>query len=235
MVVLTPRGTVRVSPLSRSEVREVDRRAIEEYGLPGIVLMENAGREVARRLMSMGTRGQVVIACGKGNNGGDGFVIARHLENHGVDVHVLLFASLEDVSGDAATNLDVLQRAGTPLTVLGDDFDPAELAEQLREADLIVDALLGTGTKGHVRPPFDKVIESINASAARVVAIDLPSGLDADLGVPLGATIYADRTFTMVAPKLGFANPDAADFVGTVEVVDIGVPRRLLEEFDVPR
>src|SRR5437016_5981319 len=131
--------------LSREEVRSLDRRAIDEFGIPGIVLMENAGRGTTAILMALGIPGPVTICCGKGNNGGDGFVIARHLGIAGFACHVLLFARPEDLSGDAATNYQVLARTGAPITVFADgQLDEAALRRQLGTSAWIVDALFGT-------------------------------------------------------------------------------------------
>jgi NAD(P)H-hydrate epimerase len=215
--------------LSRAQARELDRRAIEEWGLPGVVLMENAGRGTAELLLELGARGPVVVCCGKGNNGGDGFVIARHLDNHGVPVRVLLFVNPEDLRGDAAINYRVLARSGVPLTAFPTATIPEGVVRQgLTGAEWVVDALFGTGLTGPVRPPLDDVIARINDSGARVLAVDLPSGLDADTGRPLGPTVRAQHTATMAARKKGFAEPDARPWLGEVRVIDIGVPRRLL-------
>jgi NAD(P)H-hydrate epimerase len=132
--------------LTREQVREVDRRALAEFKLLGLVLMENAGRNAAELLRSLGITGRVVICCGKGNNGGDGFVMARHLENAGVDVRVLLSVPPASLTGDAETNFQVLQQAKTPLLV-----PPIDWPSELGKADWIVDALLGTGTQGAIR------------------------------------------------------------------------------------
>jgi NAD(P)H-hydrate epimerase len=212
--------------LSRAEVREIDRRAIEEYGVPGIVLMENAGRGAAEVLRSLGISGRVVICCGKGNNGGDGFVIARHLDNAGVPVHVWLFAKPEELTGDAAISFHVISRTPLPIAV---GFDETALRQELGTAAWIVDALFGTGLIGPVRQPFDRIIATINESPAPVFAVDIPSGLDCDNGQPLGATIRAKHTVTFVAPKKGFAEPAAQEWLGQVHVVDIGAPRVLLK------
>lgn len=214
--------------MSREQVRDIDRRAIEEYGLPGIVLMENAGRGAAELLMSLGVSGRAIVCAGRGNNGGDGFVIARHLENHGIDARVLVFGGRDEFHGDAATNLQVVERARTPLRCFGDPVDAQDLQAELNEADWIVDALLGTGSRGEIREPYVTVIREINNAAARVLAVDLPSGLDCDSGQPLGVAVRADHTATFVARKLGFDAPGAQDYTGTVHVIDIGVPRRML-------
>ena len=220
-------------PLSRDAVRDIDRRAIAELGLPGVVLMENAGRGAAELLLRLGVRGPVVICCGKGNNGGDGFVIARHLDIHGLATRVLLFCEPADVTGDAAINLRVLQAAKFDLRVFGVTPDVTELARELATADWIVDALLGTGTQGEISEPYVTAIHAINAAHARganVFAVDLPSGLDCDSGRPLGPCVEADHTATFVAPKLGFSAPGAAEFTGQVHVIGIGVPRTLVED-----
>lgn len=214
--------------LSRDEVRNVDRRAIEEFGVPGVVLMENAGRGSANLLIELGVQGPVVVCAGKGNNAGDGFVVARHLENRGDDVRVLLFCRPEELKGDAEVNYRIIASAGTPIRVFGDEFDPAELDRELRRADWIVDALLGTGTRGEVREPFATIIERINAAGAKVLAVDLPSGMDCDTGESLGVCVRADHTATFVARKLGFDAPGAPHRTGEVHVIDIGVPRAVL-------
>jgi NAD(P)H-hydrate epimerase len=217
--------------LSREQVRSLDRLAIEDYGVPGIVLMENAGRGAVEVLVSFGVQGPVVIGCGKGNNGGDGLVMARHLDNRGVPVRVLLFARPEELSGDAALAFRPVSRSGIPLTAYPpDDLDWKALHGELSGAEWIVDALYGTGLQGPIRPPLDQVVEAINASKRRILAVDLPSGLDCDTGRPLGATIKATHTATLVARKKGFAQPEAQPWLGQVHVVEIGVPRVLIEQ-----
>lgn len=211
--------------LTRQAVRAVDQRAIAEYGLPGLVLMENAGRSAAEWLAGQpGVSGGVAIICGKGNNAGDGFVIARHLENRGFPVQVLLASPPENLTGDAGVFHQVLIRAGTPVR----PFSPAGLLAI--GAEWIVDALLGTGLTGPVRDDLAEVINSINDSGRRVFAVDLPSGLDCDTGLPTGPCIRADHTGTFVARKRGFDNPASQTWTGTVHVLDIGVPCRLLDE-----
>jgi NAD(P)H-hydrate epimerase len=217
--------------LSCDEFRAIDRRAIEEFGVPGVVLMENAGRGAADVLVALGVSGPVTICCGKGNNGGDGFVIARHLDNFGLPVRVLLFADPDELTGDAAINYHIIAKSGLSITVhAGPTVDEAGLIRELAASSWIVDALFGTGLAGPVRPPFDRVIAAINAGKARVLAVDIPSGLDCDTGQPLGATIRADHTVTFVAMKKGFGVPMAKEWLGQVHVVDIGAPRQLLTE-----
>ncbi len=216
--------------LSREEVRALDRRAIEEFGIPGVVLMENAGRGVAELLLQLGINGQVVICCGKGNNGGDGFVIARHLDIRHVHVQVVLFSRPEDLTGDALINYRIIDAAGLPIELVPRaDEGGGSWRQLLSSADWIVDALFGTGLAGPVRPPYADAINAINTSTSRVLAVDIPSGLDCDTGKPLGRTVRAQHTATFVAMKTGFGNPAAKPWLGKVHVIDIGVPRLLVE------
>ncbi len=216
-----------IPALTRQQVRSVDRRAIDEFGMSGLVLMENAGRGCALVLLRLGVRGRVVIACGKGNNAGDGFVIARHLDLKQIPVSILLFADPAELTGDALANYNIVGLSGIPVRVCRRAEDAAPFA---LGAEWIIDALLGTGASGPPRPPLDRAISLLNAAAGRKLAIDLPSGLDCDSGIAAEPTFRADHTCTFVASKVGFANPAAAEYVGKVHVVDIGVPRRLLEE-----
>ena len=213
--------------LTREQVRVVDRIAIDEFGMHGLVLMENAGRNAAELLRSLRIGGRVVICCGKGNNGGDGFVIARHLENVGVEVRVLLTLPAEQLTGDAKSNFEILQKAKTPISM-----GPIDWKTELSQADWIVDALLGTGAQGTLRDPYLSVIAEINAARKKVFAVDLPSGLDCDIGSPLGCCVRADHTATFVTRKPGFDSPGADQLTGKVHVIDIGIPRVLLDRFN---
>lgn len=216
--------------LTRSQVRDVDRRAIDEYGLPGVVLMENAGRGAVDLLCRAGCSGPVVILAGKGNNGGDGFVMARHLAIRGIEARVILCCGASQLQGDAAIHYHVLQRAGLAGIELGNTFTLGQLAPLLDLADWIVDALLGTGAQGEVREPYRTAIEAINHSGSRVLAVDLPSGMDCDTGAANGNCVRANLTATFVGRKPGFDAVGAEQFTGRVEVIDIGVPPKLLEE-----
>lgn len=223
--------------LTRVEVRDVDRRAIDDYGLPGIVLMENAGRNAAALVnafaASTASTHAVTIVCGKGNNAGDGFVMARHLENLGHDVRLLLACDPASYAGDAAMNHHVVAQSGLPMKRL-DAADRVEWERAMSGAAWIVDALLGTGATGPARGSIATAIEAINAArahgATRVFAVDLPSGLDCDSGAPLGPCVRADVTGTFVARKIGFEQPGADAFTGAVHVLDIGVPLALLRQ-----
>jgi NAD(P)H-hydrate epimerase len=216
--------------LSRDQVRSIDRRAIDEFGMSGLVLMENAGRGCVELLAGLGCRGPVAIVCGKGNNAGDGFVMARHLDLRGIIVRVILLGAPGELRGDAAANYAIAAKSALPLVYLSGRYDAARLESSLAGCEWIVDALLGTGATGPPRPPWDQAIRNMNQQAARKLAVDLPSGLDCDTGVPAEPTFRADHTCTFVARKIGFDNPAAADFLGKVHVVDIGAPRRLVDD-----
>ncbi|MBX3411073.1 MAG: NAD(P)H-hydrate epimerase [Pirellulales bacterium] len=220
--------------LNRQQVRDVDRRAIEEYGLSGLVLMENAGRGVVDILCREEISGEVVICCGRGNNAGDGFVIARHLDLRGHKVRVFLWSDPAMLTGDAAANYAIIARARLPIEIISPDDDPtAKLSSALSGAGWGVDALLGTGATGEPRPPIDRVIDVLNASRVPILAVDLPSGLDCDTGQPARHTIQARITCTFVAAKPGFFTVSAEQYTGRVEVLDIGAPRRLIDEMFV--
>jgi NAD(P)H-hydrate epimerase len=219
-----------LSALRRDQVREIDRRAIEIYGMSGLVLMENAGRGCVEILFSLGCRGPVAIVCGKGNNAGDGFVIARHLLIRGIAAKTILLCPPAQLRGDAAANYAILARSQAPLVDLSASFSESSLQAALQDAEWVVDAILGTGATGPPRPPFDAAIRVMNATPARKLAIDLPSGLDCDSGQPAEPTFRADHTCTFVAPKVGFEHPLALPVLGQVHVVDIGVPLCVIAE-----
>ena len=210
--------------LSREQVRRVDEVAINKWGIPGAVLMENAGRGVADVMCGLGVSGKVVIACAKGNNGGDGFVLARHLALRDCDVAVLLCCDADELRGDAKATYKWLTRCEVPIC----DQDTIKVPSLLEEAEWAVDALLGTGAQGSPRPPLDGVIEQMNAADCRRLAIDLPSGLDCDTGEPSQITFRAEHTCTFVAPKLGMQNENSAPYVGQLHTLDIGVPWRMV-------
>lgn len=211
------------------EMRRVDRRAIEELGIPGAVLMENAGRGAAEAVLAfLGTLGRprrgarVAIVCGKGGNGGDGFVAARYLAAHGVRPRVLLVARPEELTGDPALKLAEMGAAGLHATVVEGEPD-------LAAEDVVVDALLGTGTRGVPAGMVAQAIAAINGSGRPVVALDIPSGLPADGGAPPGAAVRASLTVTFAGLKRGLVTPPGSDFAGTVRVAAIGVARAHLE------
>jgi NAD(P)H-hydrate epimerase len=217
--------------LTTEQVRALDKRAIEEYGMPGVILMENAGRGAAEIALTMLPRKtpRVLILCGRGNNGGDGFVIGRHLHNHGVGVEFRLATSADkiDPASDAGVNLGIVQKMGLPLREIIDasQVQPIEKGRY----DLLIDALLGTGLSGEVREPTRSLIGAINNSGIPVLAVDTPSGLNTDTGEILGVAVRATCTVTFAAAKRGFFQGNARDYVGALHVVDIGIPLELLE------
>lgn len=214
--------------LTRKQSRAVDQIAIEEFGVPGIVLMENAGRNVADLLVGQSPNGQITILCGKGNNGGDGYVIARHLDNRGYRVSVILIEDPSQLTGDAAINFQIIKKSGIPYLQLHMPNDRKRFEAQLEESDWIVDALLGTGVQGKAREPYLDVIYCVNNSKRKVLAVDVPSGLDSDHGPVEGATIHATITATFVALKTGLTVECVENYTGQVHVIDIGVPRKVL-------
>jgi len=214
--------------LTREQVRRVDQIAIQQFGMSGLVLMENAGRGCADVLCELGVSGTVVICCGKGNNGGDGLVIARHLAVRGHSPVVLLAATPASYQGDAAENLAIVRQTAVEIREIGQSGDEDANSLLFDKSEWIVDALLGTGAKGPPRKPIDSLIRQANASAAKRLAIDLPSGLDCDTGEPANPTFRADHTCTLVARKAGFEAASALPFLGKVRVIDIGVPPEVI-------
>lgn len=256
---MTAQSSSRTSPprrprlLTLEQSRAVDRYAIEELGLPGIVLMENAGRGAAdlieRWLLARarrqrrppgpaaldsargGVRGapRVAIVCGKGNNGGDGFVVARHLAIRGYDVSIDLAADPAGLTGDAAVNHAITCNMGLPVRPLAGDGALSSAARRWRGCAVVVDALLGTGFTGELRDPLASIVARINAlKGPLIVAIDVPSGLEAGTGRVGGLAVKADRTITMVSAKQGYAAASAKPYLGRVFVVDIGAPADLI-------
>ncbi len=219
-------------PLTREEAAALDRAAISDYGIAGIALMENAGAAVARealRAFKGKSTKKVVVVCGRGNNGGDGFVAARHLLGYGLPTSVFLLCRKEEVRrpSDAATNLDILERmAGRAFLPRITEIPAVEHLDELRtvldSSSMVVDAVLGTGLSGPAREPAASAINAINSSGAFVIAVDVPSGLDCNQGLPLRNTIKANVTVTFVGKKVGFENPGARDYLGRLVVAEIG-------------
>jgi len=210
--------------VTAEQMKELDRRAGEEFGVPSIVLMENAGLrtfDVVREMLDDMDGSRVVVVCGRGNNGGDGFVVARHLRQIGVDVRVLLAARPDEVSGDARVNLEIARKSGIEVEEIA---EIGRVRTVLAHSDLIVDALFGTGIKGEITGLPGEVIDAVNEAGRPVVAVDLPSGLDADTGQICGRCVRADRTVTFGLPKIGLATFPGALYAGRVSVAEIGIP-----------
>lgn len=209
--------------LSRSESQAIDKLCIEKYGIPGIVLMENAGRGVVDYFLQQHPAGKVVICCGGGNNGGDGLVVARHIFNRNIPVQVLLLTNPDTLSGDAKINFNIVMKSEIPLKIITQE-NLNTLDSELSQASWIIDAIFGTGLRGQVRSPYDTIINAINKADKPVLSIDIPSGLDCDTGESLGYTVKATHTVTMVAMKKGFLNAGAKKYLGEIHVVGIGAP-----------
>lgn len=221
--------------LTASEMREVDHLTTERYGIPSLTLMENAGKGVAKfireRFPSI-LRRRIVVLCGKGSNGGDGLVTARHLLDAGAKPAVYLFAAPDELGGDAAANLQRWQSSSGDLHVVRDSGQWTASKIGFGSSDVIVDALLGTGARGPVEGLLRRVIDDVNQRPAgsSVVSVDIPSGLFADAGASLGEAIRADYTVTFTAPKPGLVSSDGRPFTGRLFVQHIGSPRELVEK-----
>ena len=215
--------------MTKDEVRAVDSWAINTLGVPGVVLMENAGRscaELIREKLSGVERPRVCIFCGTGNNGGDGYVIARHLLNSGYEVVVVVCGDYDKIKGDAKINLGILERLGHPIERIepGSDDISGRVGALAEGADMLVDGLFGTGLAGELKGEYRELIESINGQNRPILAVDIPSGLACDTGEPLGAVIKADYTVTFVAVKKGFVSwRHAQEYTGEIYVASIGV------------
>lgn len=218
---------MKIPPLSREQVRQVDKIAIETYGIPGVVLMENAGRGAAEIIDRLAPPGPIVILCGSGNNAGDGYVVARHLQLSGRQVRIVSIVPLDSLRGDAGVNAAVADKAEIEIVLAG---SAAQVNAALFGAATVVDGLLGTGARGPLRGLMAEAVAAANGCDALRIALDIPTGLDCDTGDAGEPTFRADHTLSFVAPKIGFEKENADDYVGVVHVVGIGVPRKLLSE-----
>ncbi len=217
--------------LTRQQVREVDRIAIEELKMPGLVLMENAGRGVADALHAQFGVARALIVCGPGNNGGDGFVIARHLDGRGWQVTVLLTAPSSQLKGDALANYQWLAASGVTWEQNTNDSPGGMQPGAGAGPWCVVDAILGTGATGPLRPSVASVCRQLNQLPATRVAIDIPTGLDAETGKADADTFVAHHTYTFVAAKPGLCMSHAKKFVGELKILPIGVPTGILRRF----
>jgi NAD(P)H-hydrate epimerase len=223
---------MRYKIVSADEMYKIDSRATAVHGIPSLVLMENAGRSVAEHIIELikqkkchtRTRVRTTIVCGSGNNGGDGFVIARYLRhNRGYDVKVYILKDESQFKGDALTNLVIIKKIGLQVTLLTEN-KVREFKKNLAKATVIVDAIFGIGLKGKITGFYKKVIELINNSNKLIVSVDVPSGIDADTGETLGTSIKADITVTMHLPKKGLMVGQGKKNTGKLVVADIGIP-----------
>ena len=215
--------------VTTAEMRALDRATIDDVGLPAVTLMETAGRAVADAALRMlgSERGHVAVVCGPGNNGGDGFVAARVLRDRGIDAVVYLAAPRDAVVGDARAHLDILERAGGIVRMLASHDELAALDARVIDAALVIDALFGVGLKRPIEGHLAEVV-TMMLMAERVLAVDIPSGLDADTGRTLGTAVIAERTVTMGALKIALCSAPGFARCGEVEVADIGIPAALI-------
>ncbi len=222
--------------VTAEQMRALDQKTIEGLGIPGLILMENAGRGVAQAILKHmpdeASRGIIVLA-GPGNNGGDGFVAARHLYQKGIRIRIFLLAPGERFHGDARTNLEIIKSLGLPIDEILNEDQAKACEKSLRNCGLIVDAIFGTGLKRDVEGRFAAIIDIAKHSERPIVAVDIPSGLCADTGKPLGTCIRADLTVTMALPKTGHVTISGARHTGNLEVVDIGIPSFIVEQADI--
>src|SRR5437879_6225571 len=224
--------------LNAAQMREADRRTIEEIGISSLVLMENAGRQVVAAIEAVHgdlLEQSVAVLCGRGSNGGDGFVVARTLMQRGVDVSVFLIGRVADVRGDARTNLEILGRLGLTVVEIADSQAWELHFSEIGDCTLIVDAIFGTGLNAPVSGLMETVVADVNAAAIPVVAIDLPSGLSADSYEPIGDSIEATMTVTLAAPKLPLVLPPGETRAGDIVIADIGIPADILDTVEGPR
>jgi len=219
--------------ITSQKMREIDKLTQEEFGIPAIILMENAGRmasQVAFDMLLKSKKGKVICICGRGNNGSDGFVSARHLFNNGVDIEVFLVGELFQFKGDAKINFDILRKIKVRIRILKTDNDLKLFKEKLKGAELIIDAIFGIGLSGEVKEPYRSIIKVMNKSKKPILAIDVPSGLDATEGKILGVCVKAAKTVTFALPKIGFIRNDGPFYIGELVTVDISIPKELLLE-----
>jgi ADP-dependent NAD(P)H-hydrate dehydratase / NAD(P)H-hydrate epimerase len=224
--------------LNAAQMRDADRQTIDEIGIPSMVLMENAGRQVVAALEAAYedlTDRHVAVLCGPGNNGGDGFVVARTLHQRGVEVSVFVIATIASIKGDARLNLEILGRLGLTTVEISDEQSWDLHFSEISQCELIVDAIFGTGLKSPLSGMLETVTADVNASGIPVVAVDLPTGLSADHAEPIGECIRATMTVTLAAPKLPLVLPPGEGFAGNIVVADIGIPPEVLENLAGPR
>ncbi len=224
--------------LNADQMREADRRTIQDIGIASLVLMENAGRQVVAAIEALFpdlSERQVAVVCGKGSNGGDGFVVARTLQQRGVDVSVFVVSRVTEIAGDARINLEILGRLGLPVVEVADESAWELHVTEIEQHDLIVDAMFGTGLSAPLTGFYETVVADLNESGIPIVAIDMPSGMSADTCDLIGDCIDATVTVTIGAPKLPLILPPAESKSGEVVVADIGIPADVIEGLEGPR
>ena len=215
--------------ITQNEVRAIDVAAVESLGIPGLLLMENAARGVSEHLDRVCSIGRVMIICGPGNNGGDGLALARQRAAAGKESRVVLVSTGKSLTADTQSNLDFLINSGVPVQTVNNDSECQMLLDDLKPEDWIIDSLLGTGVRGELRAPFNLWVQAINASPAKVLAVDVPSGMNSDDGTGGADCVHADLTVTFVGVKRGFIHASAETYTGEVAVAPIGIPLTWLQ------
>jgi len=224
--------------LNAAQMRDADRQTIDEIGIPSMVLMENAGRQVVAALEAAYddlSDKRVAVLSGPGSNGGDGFVVARTLHQRGVEVSVFVVATLAAIKGDARLNVEILGRLGVTVVEISDEQSWDLHLSEISQCGLIVDAIFGTGLKAPLAGLMETVAADVNASGIPVVAVDLPSGLSADHAEPIGECLRAAMTVTLAAPKLSLVLPPSEGHAGSIVVADIGIPPEVIDNLSGPR
>ncbi|MCF7888299.1 MAG: NAD(P)H-hydrate epimerase, partial [Candidatus Omnitrophica bacterium] len=212
-------------------MKEIDKAAINEFGIPSLALMENAGRaasDIAYHML-VDKKNRVICICGKGNNGGDGFVCIRHLINKGINVSVFLTCSRDKLKGDAKINFSILEKMNVSIYELTKEDNFVNLENEIINSELVVDAIFGIGITGKIKEPYSEIIDIINKNKNKVLALDIPSGLDATEGISLGSCIKADKTITFAACKTGLVKNQGLKYSGEIIVADISIPKQLLK------
>ncbi|HEY9421839.1 MAG TPA: NAD(P)H-hydrate epimerase, partial [Thermoanaerobaculia bacterium] len=219
--------------LTAEAMREVDRAAIEDLGIPSLVLMENAAIGVVEAIGNAFAEAEsAAVFCGPGNNGGDGLAISRHLFVRGWEVRIFLVAGGRDLSEETQVQLGICRNAELPILEIGSSQALRPALEAASECEVVVDALFGTGLTRPLEGLFAEVVTGINSLGAPCVAVDLPSGLAASQTLPIGPHVQADLTVTFAAPKVAHVFPPAADAVGEMVVTDLGIPPRLVDDVE---
>lgn len=217
--------------VSPNQMKNLDRAATEDYGIPSLILMENAGRGIADILAEEDKKSRFVILIGKGNNGGDGMVIARHLVNKGFSVTLVILTDPEKLKGDAAINYNIVAKMHLPIVIVVNEKKIEELRQILKSSDVIVDAIFGIGLSKAIEGFYKTVIGEVNLHKKKVYSVDIPSGLDGAVGDICGVSIKANKTFTLGAIKKGLLEKSGPEYSGEIKIIDISIPANLLNDF----
>lgn len=224
-----------IKQITSQQIQRLDSIAINQYKIDSLFLMENAGRSVADEVVSILKNKKIkkiAIICGKGNNGGDGFVAARYLINQGFEVKNFLLGKVKEITSDSRANLDMLLKSNQKILEIPNLKAFNSMEKNIKDCSLIIDAIFGVGLKGKVKEPFKTVINFLNRSGKMVVSIDVPSGLDANTGLPLGVCVKADKTISFTLAKKGFFLNQGPDFVGKLKIAGIGIPKSLIQRIE---